>query len=134
MSLYNMYETDHDLEKGGIILNYGEGVRIKIARAGGSNAVFVKTLEKATRPYRKQMESGTLSDDVANDLFIQVFAESVVKDWENVTDRDGNDLQFSVDNCVKLFKDLPDLFSDVRNAASDVSNFRVEELENDIKN
>lgn len=134
MSLYKMYETDPDLEKGGIILDYGDGEKIKIARAGGANESFAVTLERVTRPYRKRMDAHTLDNSVANELYIQVFAESVVKGWEGIKDRDDKTLKFTVDNCVQLFKDLPDLFSDVREAANDVSNFRVAEIEEDIKN
>jgi len=134
MSLYDLYATDPDLEKGGIILNYGEGIRIKIARAGGANMDFAKSLERHMRPYRKRLDTGTLPEDVAQDIFRLVFAESVVKDWENVTDRDKKPMKFSVDNCVQLFKDLPDLFADVRESASTVSNFRDEEIEDDVKN
>ena len=134
MSIYEMYETDDDNEIGGIILNYGEGIRIKVARAGGANSNFAKAFEKATRPYRKRMDTGTLDESLANDLLIQVFAETVVKGWEGITDREGNKLNFSVDNCVKVFKDLPDLFSDVKESSMSVSNFRFEEIEEDVKN
>lgn len=134
MSIYDMYETDNDNEIGGIILNYGEGIRIKIARAGGANAAFTKSFERATRPYRKRMETGTLDEATANELLIQVFAETVVKDWEGITNREGDELEFSVANCVAVFLDLPDLFSDVKEAAMSVSNFRFEEIEEDVKN
>lgn len=134
MSLYDLYATDPDLEKGGVILNYGEGVRIKIARAGGANMEFAKTLERHMRPYRKRLDTGTLDEKVASDIFVHVFAEAVVKDWEGVTDRAGKVLKFTVDNCVTLFKDLPDLFADVREAAATVSNFRDAEVEDDVKN
>ncbi len=134
MSLYDMYETDPDMEQGGVILNYGDGIRIKVARAGGSNANFVTVFERISRPYRKRLDSGTLSEELAHELYIQVHAEAVVKDWEGVTDRDGKVMKFSVDNCVKLFKELPDLFADVREAANSISNYRLKEIEDDIKN
>lgn len=134
MSLYDMYETDPDMEKGGIILNYGDGQKFKIARAGGANVNFAKSLERIMRPYRKQLDNGSLADDVANELFIRVFAETVVKDWEGIDDRAGETMKFSVENCVKLFTDLPELFTDIREAASNISNYRLEQLEEDIKN
>lgn len=133
-SIYDMYETDDDNEIEGIILNYGEGIRIKIARAGGANVAFAKAFEKATRPYRKRMDMGTLDESVANELLVQVFAQTVVKDWEGVTDREGNELKFNVENCVKVFMDLPDLFADVKEASMSVANYRYEEIEDDIKN
>ena len=134
MSLYDLYATDPDMETGGIILEYGEGVRVKIARAGGANASFAKTLERLSRPYRKRLDTGTLDDETASNLFTRVFAEAVVLDWEGVTDREGNELPYNADNCVAVFKDLPDFFADVRDAATTVSNYRAEEIEEDVKN
>ena len=67
MSLYKLFKTDEKLETDGVWLEYGqteEGkpIRIKIARAGGRNVAFAKALEKATRPYRKAIQTGTLDD------------------------------------------------------------------------
>ncbi len=134
MSLYDMYETDPDMETGGVILNYGEGQRIKVARAGGANVQFGKSLERTMRPYRKQLDNGTLDNDVANKLFVRVYAESVVKDWEGVTDRDKKPMKFSVENCVQLFTDLPELFADVREASNAISNYKLDMVEDDVKN
>ncbi len=134
MSLYDMYETDPDMETGGIILNYGDGQRIKVARAGGANVQFGKSLERTMRPYRKQLDNGTLADDIANELFIRVFAETVVKDWEGITDKEGTPLKFSIENCVKIFTDLPDLFADVREASNTISNYKSDMVEEDVKN
>jgi hypothetical protein len=135
MSLYTLYETDSDLEQGGVILNYEEGVRLKIARAGGANTKYAKSLERITRPYRRK--DGTMmhiEDDIATEMYCRVYAESVVVDWEGVTDRDGNLMEFSVENCVRLFTDLPDLFADVRNAADGIENFKMDQLEGEVKN
>ena len=135
MSLYNLYETDHDVEKGGVILNYGEGVRIKVARAGGQNVDFGKCIERLTRQHRDHKGNLTgISDTFASELWMQAYAESVVKDWEGVSDREGKPLKFSPENCVKLFKDLPDLFADVRAAAENISNFLADKVEEDAKN
>ena len=130
---YSVFLTDKTLEKEGIVLDYGD-FKIKVARAGGSNAAFQKALTSKIRPYKRQLDAGTIPDDVAEKLFLEVYAESVVLGWEGVTDEDGKPLPFSKENAVKLFSDLPDLFRGVQNQAAAISNFRAEVTEDTIKN
>lgn len=130
---YSVFRTDKALEKEGIVLDYGD-FKIKVARAGGSNTAFQKALTAKVRPYKRQLDAGTIPDDVAERLFLDVYAESVVLGWEGVTDENGKPLPYSKENAVKLFTDLPDLFRDVQNQAAAISNFRAEVTEDTIKN
>lgn len=148
MSLYQLFKTDKNLEKDGIWLEYGmtddqRPIRIKIARAGGSNTAYSKALEKAARPHRKAIQTQTLDNKVADAMYKGVFAETVVLDWENVEfpvkDDEGNVTgmearPYSKDNALQLFNDLPDLFLDLREQAANVSLFREEILETDLGN
>ena len=119
MSLYKLFKTDENLETDGTWLEYGqnekgEPIRIKIARAGGHNSAFSKALEKATRPYRKAIQTGMLDNKTADKLYKEVFADTVVLDWINVEGPDGKPMEFKRENVLKLFEDLPDLFADLR--------------------
>ena len=135
MSLYSKFQTDTDVEQKGIILDYGEGNgRIRIRRAGGSNQAFTKALEKISRSYRAQIQHNLLSPDESLHIMIEVFAATVVINWEGVIGQDGKTLAFSKENCMKLFKDLPDLFRDVQEQAQNVSLFRANLSEADAKN
>ena len=139
--LYNTFKTNEQFETEGVWLEYGyldddesKPIRIKIARAGGQNKAFTKALEKATKPHRKALQAGMLDDRIADRLYKGVFAETVVLDWMNVTDQDGNELEFTKDNVLKVFSDLPDLFVDLREQAGNVSLFRDEVREADLGN
>lgn len=139
MSLYKLFKTDENLETDGIWLEYGqnekgEPIRIKIARAGGHNSAFSKALEKATRPYRKAIQTGMLDNKTADKLYKDVFADTVVLDWINVEGPDGKPMEFKRENVLKLFKDLPDLFADLREQANHVALFRDEVRESDLGN
>lgn len=133
-SFYTVFGTDKDMEQTGIVLNYGKAGKIRIARAGGANAKFAKVLEAKMRPHRSQFENGTMDNETANDLLIEAFAEAVVLGWEGVTDAEGKEIKFSTANVVKVFKDLPELFTDVREQATKIANFRAEEVEADAGN
>ena len=139
MSLYKLFKTNENLETDGIWLEYGqtekgEPVRIKIARAGGHNSSFSKALEKATRPYRKAIQTGMLDNKTADKLYKEVFADTVVLDWINVEGPDGQPMEFKRENVLKLFEDLPDLFADLREQANNVALFRDEVRESDLGN
>ena len=130
---YSVFRTDRTLEKEGIILDYGD-FKIKVARAGGANAAFQKALISKIRPFKRQIDAGAIPDGVAERLFLEVYAESVVLGWEGVTDEYGKPFPYSKENAVKLFSDLPDLFRDVQSQAASISNFRAEVTEDTIKN
>lgn len=139
MGLYSSYKTDESLETAGIALVVGENdagkkICIKIARAGGANKAFQRVLAAKTRPYRRQIDQNTMSNSVMESLICEVYADTVVLDWENVEDEQGNPMDCTRENIIKLFTDLPDLFADVRAGAADSSAFRAEILEAVVKN
>lgn len=149
MSLYSQFQTDKNVEKDGVVLEYGKTadgrvISIRIARAGGANSRYSKLLEAATKPYRRQLQNETMDNDIAEGITQKVYAQAVVLGWENVEFPvlDENDkptgkfeeAKFTVDNCVKLFKDLPDLWNDIQNQATRAALFRQDILEADAKN
>ena len=139
MSLYKTFKTSKSLEVTGVFIEYGpnskgDPIRIKIARSGGGNEDFNKAFERATKPYRKAIAAGSLSNAVAEKLYKEVFAEHVVKGWENVEDESGNPLPYSKDAALKLLSDLPDLYADLKDQAGNLAIFREELLEADLGN
>lgn len=149
MSLYSQFQTDKNVEKDGVVLEYGKTadgrvISIRIARAGGANSRYSKLLEAATKPYRRQLQNETMDNDVAEGITQKVYAQAVILGWENVEfpilDENGKptgkfeEAKFTVDNCIKLFKDLPDLWNDIQNQATRAALFRQDILEADAKN
>lgn len=133
-SLYSSFATNKGVEKEGVIIKYGEDTSIRIARAGGSNTAFSRRYEVLMRPYRRLVQTGQMDQEVQAEVMRQLYAETVVRGWEGVTDQNGNDLPFTVENCVKLFKDLPDLFDDIVTHSLNAALYREEIREADSKN
>lgn len=138
-NLYSQFATDKKAESEGIVLSYGmnshdEPIEIRIARAGGANQRFAKVFEAKIRPVKRQMQTETLDQKVADKLLVETYAEAIVLGWTGVEDRDGNAMTFSKENVVKLFTDLPDLFRDVQEASQKSALFREDILETDSKN
>lgn len=139
MGLRKLFKTDKRFETEGVVLDYGE-TRIRIARAGGANKRYIKALDKATKPYRRAIATGAFSDERANEILRRVYADTIVLNWETkrggewlpgIDPEDlgveGAELQpVTAENIVKVFTNLPDLFSDVQQQAQSIALFRSE--------
>ena len=135
---YDKYQTDTQVEKSGVILNYGD-FKIRIARAGGANAAYLAALDTAMRPYRKQVARGQIDRETSDRIVRDVFAETVILGWSSqqygegkIPGPDGNPLEFNRENVKQLLTDLPDLFADIRADAADYTLFREEAIEADV--
>lgn len=139
MSLYSQFKTDGNVENEGVVLEYGinkagKTISIRIARAGGANTKFAKLMEHKVKPYRRQIQNESMDPALAEKIAKEVYAETVVLGWENVEDEHGKELEFTVENVIKLFTDLPDLYTDIQSQAQRTALFRADVLEADSKN
>lgn len=135
MSIYDIYKTDAAKERDqGIEMELPGGAKIWLRRAGGANTKFDSVMDAVMKPYRRQIQQGILDEGKAAELEATVYARAVVIDWAGVTDEDGNLLDCTEENIVKVFTDLPDLFLDVKQQASSMANFRRAQQEEDAKN
>lgn len=142
-TLMKMFKTDAVIENEGIDLNYGPvddtdpkagDILIRIRRAGGANKAYSKALTAKMRPYRKQVESGTLEPAVAERVLREVYAETIIIGWTNVRGEDGKDVPFSSENVLAMLEEAPDLFADIQSQAGQMSLFRAEVAESIAKN
>lgn len=139
MSLYKNFATDQNVERNGVVLQYGynskkEPIEIRVARAGGSNIQFAKRLEHELRPYKRMIANETMDPKQAEKILISVYADTVVLGWSGVEDREGNAMEFTKDNVVKLFTDLPDLFADVQKQSQNAALYRADIREDEAGN
>jgi hypothetical protein len=134
MSLYSQFSTDKDAERDGVWLDYGPGGRIKIARAGGSNVRYQKRLQAFSKQYRRQIDLEILEDEVAERELADIYASTILLAFEDVKDRDGQEIPFSRESARKILLDLPDLFADIRAQATNLALFRELEREEDAGN
>lgn len=134
MSLYKKFKTDAQVEVDGVWVDYGDGIRIRLARAGGANQAFLRATERVHRKYRKQIQLDALTEKEAAPLLREIYADSIILGWEGVTAADGQSLPFSKENCLKLLEDLPEFFRDIREYANSRELFLESVLEADAKN
>ena len=141
MSLNKQFATNTDKEIEGIEVQMTEAENedgsiptFVVSRMGKSNKRYSKALEAATRPYRRQIELGTMNNDKAEEIFMGVFVDTVLKGWKNVRDESGAELPFNKQSATKLFKDLPEVYERLQEEAKLSANFRDAALEEEVKN
>lgn len=138
-SLYKTFKTNPDLEKAGILIQYGtnshgEAIAFRIARSGASNAAQMRLLDAKLKPYRRQIQADVMDNDVAKQIMLETFVSTVLLGWEGVEDENDQPLPFTKDNAIKLFTDLPDLFQDLQEQSGKLALFRDEVRQADAGN
>lgn len=142
MSLYSNFQTDPNLEKGGVWIDYGT-FRVLLAFAGGANKRYLSMMDKKFKPLRQAIQAGTLDNDRAQKMLMELYAEAVIIDWETIHEDkpqrgiegpSGELLPFTVENVKMTFANLPNLFLDLKTQSELISNFRIRELEAEAGN
>ena len=123
------YITDRNIEsETGVWIKFPQGRKFCILRAGGANKKFSRALQKAVKPYRRQLEKNTLDPDVADKLFQSVYARHVVIDWDGINDEDGTPVPCTPENIEAFFEAFPEIFKELSDAAGDMATFSEETL------
>ena len=133
MNPYKMFETSSEAEQEGLELNYGS-FSIWVARSGGANQKYNKIMEALTKPHLFSIKNETITPEMVKSIRVEAHAKAVVLRWKGVTDREGNEMEFSVENCIKLFTDLDDLFEDVSEQAGKAGLFRKDIIDLTVGN
>lgn len=147
MSLRKTFKTDQNAEVEGVWLEVavndhnGKPIRIKLARMSSTNKRYTKALNTVTKPHQSAIQNDALDNDLARKMLQEVFADTILLDWENLpkseltgVDTDTDLLEFSKDNAMALFAEMPDLYDDWESRAQKAAAFREAEREKNAKN
>lgn len=129
-SLYAQYKTNKNLETEGVVLDFG-GPKFKVRRAGGSNRKYAAVFNAKMRPHAQALARGALGEEKGRDLLIDIFFDAVMLDWQNVTDENGEPMEYNRANFTKLMKDLPDFWATLREETQEIKNFQDEQDDED---
>ena len=148
MSLRSQFKTSPKLETEGVWLELGN-TRIRLARAGGQNQKYNAAMEKVSKLHRRAIENELLSSEKSLAILRDVYADTVVLDWEtNIGTEDnpnwvegiepetpGADLlPVTRENIIATFKELPDLFLECKRTAEKMMYFSQSLLDGTVKN
>jgi len=113
----------------GVWFEASEGVRFLTKRFGGMNSPLIKkALAKHYKPYARLIEKGLYPEDAERKIYIKVFVDACLKDWEGV-EVEGQVVPFSKEEAIKLLVHLPDLADMLIEYAQDVNSY-TEDLGN----
>ncbi|MBS7702709.1 hypothetical protein [Chelatococcus asaccharovorans] len=131
---FDAYSLDENLENGqGVTIEYDDGRRFTIHRAGGANKRFGQLLSARMKPLARKIETGTLPDETANRILAEVYAATVIIGWEGITSK-GQPVPFTAENVVAFLLAMPEVFTAIRQDANNLANFRREATEIAAKN
>lgn len=142
-SLRKTFETDSSLENDGVWQRFGDDFQIKLSRYTNTNQKLVQATEKITKPIRKQLQLGAMSDDEARKVEIEIFCRGIIRGWQTKVgdvwvdgiNFEGDDLLPSnEDNYILVLSALPDLFKALSEYARDMAVYRKHQLEEEAKN
>lgn len=130
-SVLAQFTTDKAIETKGKWVDVGPA-KFLLARAGGSNTKFQKSIEAVMRPYQRLIQMDQLSEAEASKLTVKPFVETVLLGWENVRpavqDEDGEwqigePIPYSKDKAVEILSSHPDLFRLLLSESTKIGNF-----------
>lgn len=135
MSIWKKFATDEKVELEGVWLDYGDGERVKIARAGGSNKRYITRIEDFRRKHKRQIDLELMANDAAVTAMIPIYADTIILAWEGfLEDDDKTAIPFTRENVIRVLTALPEMFLDIQTQAMNSALYREYIDEEDAKN
>lgn len=114
--------TDKTKETDGVWLEPADGFRLKIARLG--NTKYEEALNKAIKPYLKQIRIGKPNVPEIEKATVKAIANYVLLDWEGLLDEKEQLIPYSPQKAEELLLESKDFQKLVLQLAQDSENFR----------
>lgn len=124
-NLHSLFSSNKDFERDGVEFVISSTCSMVVRRFGGANAEKVKAANaKYYKPYARLIQNNAMPEDQQTALMIRAFVDACIVSWKGVEDEEGKELPFTIDNAVKLFTELPELFESVFEYANDVKTYK----------
>lgn len=94
-----------------------------VRRAGGSNFAYQRRLSALLRPHAFQIQSNTMDPERLNEIYVQVFCEACLVDWERVLDDKDQPVEYSPEAGMEFFKVFPDIYKILEKQANDLNQY-----------
>lgn len=129
-NVWTKYGVDLNKCKNGakLILDNDGEVFIIVGRISTRNLDYHRELVELQTKYRGE------ETEQSNGEYLRLLCKHFVKGWQGITDKEGNELEFTLDNCVMLLTEIPDLEEMVLNFGTKRENYALDLLSKTIKN
>lgn len=125
------YVSDTDLEKEGVWVEAG-GRRFKIRRAGGANTEYQRVAQTKLKPYKRQLDRGTLDPAKTTELMRELYVQTIITGWEDVTAH-GQPVEFNAANVRAFLVAFPEVLSELMDYAGEMATFQEREIEEAVE-
>jgi hypothetical protein len=129
----DVFGLDSEYVKAGAKIDYGDLGHFVLLPMGPENENLSKVANRIYAPYRRQMDTDTLSEEVSRKLAVRIFAEAIISEMA-YNQEDGTVLEDTIDNRVAVLERLPQLFLKLTEDAQKRGNFQRANVEADAKN
>ena len=133
LDLEKEFGTDKKLEEEGVwiypsIRNPKLGFLVR--RMARSNREWANRAAASYRKNKRKIEAGHVTDPKLLEDSYRVFCSTVLVKWnEEMTDKEGNPIPYTVEKGVALFMKYPDLYERLSDEAQEIQTFQQEEIE-----
>jgi hypothetical protein len=105
----------------------GSLMRLRVARAEGSNTAFKLAMERLAKPHQHALKGKKPNEAILTKIYQQALAETCILGWENLVDTDAHGeehvITYSTAAALALLETYPELYSAVSEFASDSTNY-----------
>ena len=127
-SIEELYKTDDKLVEEGAPITIGMNVKDKpiimyVAEAGNPKH------KKSQRKYDRQLEIARNNPDRRRLLMAKIVAESILMGWSGVLDSKDKEVPYTIPNGIDALLKYDKLNIEIMDAATDIENYRPEEVE-----
>lgn len=140
MSLRKTFKTDKTAEVEGVRVEVAVNehnqlpIAIRIARMSSTNKRYTKELNRVTKPHMSAIQNDAMDNDLARKMLQKVFVDTILLGWENLpkseltgVETDTELLDFTAENALALFEEMPELYDDWESRAQKAAAFREAE-------
>lgn len=130
INLYTKYGSDRQKEKTGVpfYIDKESDTYILVARWCSRNVEHLKAQAEIS------LQMANVDENEREEARTRVFAEHLITGWNNIVDKNGNDLPFSPKTAVALLEDLPDLVNELVDFSLKRENYGLDSVELATKN
>lgn len=143
-NLFADLKTDDALEiEGKWVYPYGEKgdgtPGFRIARMGGNNEAYDRRYQAILKPHQRLIKAeakdmGPNALKIIKDAMKRAFLDICLKNWTDVKNVKGEEIAFSTAAAGDLFKQVPQVWEDLRDLAMELRTFQKADMEDDAGN
>jgi len=122
-NLDQYFKTSENFEKNGVWFDISDKIGFLLKPFKATNPRIKAAMSNHYKPYARQVEMGTLSQEKQQEIQVKIFIDVCLVDWKGV-EIDDAEVECNSENALKFFLALPDLFDTLWKHAGDFTNYK----------